>query len=227
MQNRFNRYANTPFVTYALLAVTVAMFVVETIAGGSTNNYVLVQMGARLNELIYAGQWWRFITPAFLHIGLMHIVVNGVSLYYLGAITERIFGHWRFLVIYLVSAIAGNVAGFVFAPNSLSAGASTAIFGLMGAFLMLGDSFRENPVVRQLAQQFALLAGINLVFNLFASGVDISGHIGGLIGGFLIAGTVGAPQLGRIHPVRQAVMAIVLVAAVVALLAVGFGQGVA
>lgn len=229
MPNRFrqSRIEDTPFVTYALLAVTVAMFLIETIAGGSTNGEVLARFGARYNPLIYAGEWWRFITPAFLHIGLMHIVVNGVSLFYLGEITEKIFGHWRFFVIYLVSAIAGNVAGFVFAPSSLSAGASTAIFGLMGAFLMLGDSFRENPMVRQLAQQFALLAGINLVFNLFSSGVDISGHIGGLIGGFLIAGAVGAPNLGRINPVRQVLMAVVLIGALVALLAVGFRSGVA
>ncbi|MFD1484317.1 rhomboid family intramembrane serine protease [Lacticaseibacillus baoqingensis] len=216
-----SRLANTPIVTYVLLAITVAVFIGETLMGGSTNNLVLVAFGARWNPLIVAGQWWRFVTPAFVHIGWMHIIVNGISLYYLGAICERIFGHWRFAVIYLVSAIAGNVAGYVFAPDSLSAGASTAIFGLMGAFLMLGDSFRDNAMVRLLSQQFAMLAVINLVFNLFSSGVDITGHIGGLLGGFLVAGAVGAPQLGQMSKARQIIMAVVLVFALMALLLLG------
>ncbi|MCI1985599.1 MAG: rhomboid family intramembrane serine protease [Lactobacillus sp.] len=215
------RLANTPIVTYALLAITIAVFIGETLMGGSTNTLVLIAFGARWNQLIDAGQWWRFVTPAFVHIGLMHIIVNGISLYYLGAICERIFGHWRFAIIYLVSAVAGNVAGYVFAPDIPSAGASTAIFGLMGAFLMLGDSFRDNSMVRLLSQQFAMLAVINLVFNLFSSGVDISGHIGGLIGGFLIAGTVGAPQLGRMSKIRQVIMATVLIFALAALLVLG------
>lgn len=211
-------WQDTPFVTYALLAVTVAMFLVETVAGGSQNPWVLLRLGARSNQLILAGQWWRLITPAFLHIGITHIVINGFSLYYLGLICERIFGHWRFAVIYLVSAFTGNVASFVFASSALSAGASTAIFGLMGAFVMLGDTFRHNPIITQLARQFALLAVLNLVFNLFASGIDIAGHIGGLVGGFLIAGLLGAPQIGRTPVARRAVMGVVLVAAVIALL---------
>ena len=217
MRNR--SWQDTPIVTYALLAATVAMFIVETVAGGSQNPWVLLQLGARNNQLIVAGQWWRLITPAFLHIGVTHIVVNGFSLYYLGIICERIFGHWRFAAIYLISAFTGNVASFVFSSSTLSAGASTAIFGLMGAFLMLGDTFRHNPVITQLARQFALLAGLNLIFNLFSSGVDIAGHIGGLVGGFLIAGAVGAPQIGQMRVARRTVMGVVLVAAIVALLA--------
>ncbi|WP_461213218.1 rhomboid family intramembrane serine protease [Lacticaseibacillus sp. GG6-2] len=217
MRNR--SWQDTPIVTYALLAVTVAMFILETVVGGSQNPWVLLELGARSNQLIMAGQWWRLITPVFLHIGLAHIVINGFSLYYLGMICERIFGHWRFAVIYLVSALTGNVASFVFSSSALSAGASTAIFGLMGAFLMLGDTFRHNPVISQLARQFALLAGMNLIFNLFAPGIDIAGHIGGLVGGFLIAGLVGAPQLGKTSLARRTVMGVVLVAAVVALMA--------
>ncbi|WP_125707030.1 rhomboid family intramembrane serine protease [Lacticaseibacillus porcinae] len=213
MHNPFlkTRLDNTPFVTYALVIVTALVFIAETLLGGSDNNLVLLQLGARYNPLILAGQWWRFITPAFLHIGITHLVLNGVSLYYLGMICEKIFGHWRFLVIYLVSAIAGNVASFAFSPNSMSAGASTAIFGLMGAFVMLGDVFRDNPMVKQLAQQFALLAGINLVMNLFMSGVDLPGHIGGFVGGFLIASVVGAPRLGRLSLSRRIILGAVLV----------------
>lgn len=220
MHNPFlkTRLDNTPFVTYGLVIITALVFVAETLLGGSDNNLVLLELGARYNPLILAGQWWRFITPAFLHIGITHLVLNGVSLYYLGIICEKIFGHWRFLVIYLVSAIAGNVASFAFSPNSMSAGASTAIFGLMGAFVMLGDAFRDNPMVRQLAQQFMLLAAINLVMNLFMSGVDLPGHIGGIVGGFLIAGTVGAPKLGKLPVSRQIILGLVLLFGLAALI---------
>lgn len=218
------RWDNTPFVTYALVIVTVLVFIAETLAGGSTSTAVLAEFGARWNPYIYAGQWWRFIMPMFLHIGLMHIVVNGVSMYYLGVMTERLFGHWRSFVIYMVSGIAGNIASFVFSPNVLSAGASTAIFGLLGAFLLLGDTYRDNPAVRAISRQFLILAAVNLVFNLFASGIDIAGHIGGLIGGFLIAGVVGCPQLGPTSIWRRSLMGVVLLVAAVALLMLGFSR---
>lgn len=220
----WQRWRNTAVVTNALVLITVAIYLVEVVLGGASDPQVLVFLGARYNPLIITGEYWRFFTPMFLHMGLMHIVVNMVALYYLGAITERIFGHWRFLVIYLVAGIAGNVASFVFLPKTLSAGASTAIFGLMGAFLMLGDSFKDNPLIRQLSRQFVLLAGINLAFNLVSSGVDIAGHIGGLIGGFLIAGAVGAPQLGRVPAWRQLLMGSVLGLALVALVFLGLRQ---
>ncbi|WP_225047608.1 rhomboid family intramembrane serine protease [Lacticaseibacillus kribbianus] len=223
MQRTWRRLDDTPFVTYILLGVTIAVFLLETLAGGSTNSFVLLRFGARWNPLIYIGQWWRLITPMFVHIGVTHIVVNAVSLFYLGSITERIFGHWRYLVIYLVSGIAGNVASFVFNADGLAAGASTAIFGLMGAFLMLGDTYRHNPVITQLSRQFMLLAAMNLVFNLFSSGVDIFGHIGGLVGGVLIAFAVGAPQLGPTPTSRRVIGGVVLAAALVLLLGVGFG----
>ena len=220
----WQRLKMRPFVTYGLLAITVIVFLMEVLAGGSENTLVLLNFGARYNLLIQQGQWWRFITPMFLHIGLMHIVVNAVSLYYLGVMTESIFGHWRFLTIYLVSGITGNIASFVFNPNSLSAGASTAIFGLLGAFLLLGDAFRDNLAIRQLSRQYLFLVAFNLIFNLFSPGIDISGHIGGLVGGFLIAGALGAPQLGTITAARRWLMGVVLIVAAVALLYLGFAR---
>ena len=127
MHNPFlkTRLANTPFVTYALVVITALVFGAETLLGGSDNNLVLLELGARYNPLILAGQWWRFITPVFLHIGITYLVLNGVSLYYLGIICEKIFGHLRFLVIYLVLGIGVNVASFVFSPYSMLVGAST------------------------------------------------------------------------------------------------------
>ena len=126
----------------------------------------------------------------------------------------------------VIAGFAGNVASFAFSPNTLAAGASTAIFGLLGACLMLGDTYRENPVIRQLARQFLLLVVLNLAFNLFSSGVDIYGHIGGLLGGFLAAGMLGAPALGRMSTGRRLASTITLIFGLVALLLFGIQRGI-
>lgn len=220
-----SRLQNSAYVTNAILAVTILIFLLETFSGGSTNNSVLACYGARLNPLILHGQWWRLLTPVFVHIGLMHILVNSCSLYYLGKMTERLFGHWRFLLLYFISGFAGNVASFAFSPNTLTAGASTAIFGLLGAYLMLGDSFKENSVIRQLARQCLLVIGLILLFNLFSSGIDIFGHIGGLLGGLLAAGMLGAPTLGRMETPRRITSAVILFVGLSVLLFLGFNAG--
>ena len=186
-----------------------------TLAGGSTNTQVLVNFGAKVTTYIQMGQWWRLITPVFLHIGLMHLVVNSVTVYYIGTQIENMFGHSRFLAIYFVSALTGNLASFVFLPDALSAGASTAIFGLFGAFLMLGESFHHNPYIRLLSRQFLIFVGINLVFDLFMSGVDIYGHLGGLVGGFLMGYVVGTPQIGKINLIKRFLSGIILLVVVV------------
>lgn len=219
------RLQNSAYMTNALLAVTILVFLLETFAGGSTDRNVLVAYGARLNPLILHGQWWRLITPVFVHIGLMHLLINGLSLYYLGQIMEHQFGHWRFLLLYLLSGFAGNVASFTFSPNTIAAGASTAIFGLLGAGLMLGDSFKENPMLRQLAHQFLLLVSVNLLANLSSSGIDLAGHIGGLLGGFFAAGMLGAPALGHMGKPRRIASAIILIGGLSALLFLGFNAG--
>ena len=118
-----------------------------------------------------------------------------VTLYFLGMQIEYLFGPWRFLVIYLVSGICGNSASFAFTP-AISAGASTALFGLFGAYLMLGESFRNDPYIRTIAKQFLVLVVLNLLSDLTGS-IDLWGHLGGLIGGFLLGYVVGAPQQFR------------------------------
>lgn len=212
---------NQAFVTQIVVAVQVLVFILMTLAGGSTNTSVLVDFGARVSVLIQAGQWWRLITPVFLHIGLMHIVVNSVTVYYIGTQIEMIFGHTRFAVIYLVTAITGNLASFVFLPNTLSAGASTAIFGLFGAFLMLGESFRNNLYIRAMSRQFLLFVVLNLAFDLFSPGIDIYGHIGGLLGGFLVGYVVGAPRVGKVNLIKRFLSGIILIVAIVLFYSMG------
>ena len=139
----------------------------------------------------------------FLHVGLSHLVVNSVTLLYIGRYIEEFFGHWRMIVIYFVSAVFGNLVSAVLMPSTISAGASTAIFGLFGAFLMLGVCFHHNVIVRVLSRTFFLFVIINIVMDIFLSGIDLAGHVGGLFGGFLIAFVVGAPLLGNISLIKR------------------------
>ncbi|ANK59334.1 rhomboid family intramembrane serine protease [Loigolactobacillus backii] len=223
MERIFKEFKNGPYVTYLLLIIQVVIFGLMTLAGGSTNTNVLVFFGAKVNQLIQMGEWWRLFTPMFLHIGLMHLAVNSVTLYYIGEQIEGVFGHWRFLVIYLLSGFTGNIASFVFSPN-LSAGSSTAIFGLFGAFFMLMEAFRNNQAIRAVGRQFGLFIVLNLAFDLFAPGIDLAGHVGGLLGGFLIANIVGVPRIGGTSRGRQIISLVIFIAMVGFFLNLGFNN---
>ncbi len=220
--NTIKRWWRTePAMTQIILGITVGIFLAEWLLFGNNGVALANLVGAKNNQAIVAGQWWRFITPIFLHMGLTHIVLNAVVIYFMGMQIEAMFGHWRMLAIYLLGGISGNVMSFALS-NAQSVGASTAAFALFGAFLMVGESFWENPVIRQLSRQFLLLTVINLVFDVFSSGIDIWGHVGGLAGGFLIAYTVGVPRIGKISNVKRILATIVLVVAWLALLKMGF-----
>ena len=120
-----------PLVTYLILGINVIVFI---LMGRSTNQNVLITFGAKVNSLIQEGQIWRFLTSVFVHIGLIHLLFNLYALWILGPLTERIFGHYKFLLLYILSGIGGSIFSFMFTP-ALSAGASGAIFGLVGALL--------------------------------------------------------------------------------------------
>lgn len=210
LKYRLNRLNQYPFMTVGLIVIMVLVYGAMTLAGGSTNVNVLITFGAKLNVLIQQGEWWRLITPIFLHIGFTHILMNMITLYFVGMQIEAAFGHTRFLAMFLIAGIGGNVASFCFS-DSLSAGASTAIFGLFGAFLMLGESFWQNPVIRQIARTFMAFIVMNLAFDIFTPGIDIAGHLGGLVVGFLVAYTVGVPRIGKVSVIKRIVASIVLI----------------
>lgn len=220
---RLRQLDQMPFMTVGLVVMMVLVFLAMTLDGGSTNVNVLITFGAKLNALIQQGQWWRLITPVFLHIGFTHILMNMITLYFVGMQLEAAFGHSRFLAIFLVAGVAGNVASFCFS-DSLSAGASTAIFGLFGAFLMLGESFWQNQVIQQLARTFLAFVVMNIAFDLFTPGIDLAGHIGGLVGGFLVAYTVGVPRIGKVSTVKRVIATVVLIGGLVWLYLHGMAQ---
>jgi len=184
-----------PFFTNVFLTIQIIMFMLLELFGGSTNPNTLIQFGAKVNELIYAGEWWRFITPIFIHIGLFHLLMNSLALYFIGMAVEKMYGSWRFLVIYLFSGIIGSLASFVFSP-SISAGASGSIFGLFGALLLLGV-LKPSLFLRTIGPNILIVIAINLAIGFTIPNVDNAGHIGGLIGGFVAALMVQLPKMSK------------------------------
>lgn len=221
MRITLQRWNRKPFVTYGMLGITGFMYLIQEILGGSTNQWTLIRLGAKVNELIVMGDWYRLFTPMFLHIGITHLMFNGLILYFLGIQLEMVFGHWRFFVLYIFSALAGNAASFAFNP-AVSAGASTALFGLFGSTLVLGKLFPGNRQIGAMARNFSLLIVLNLVFGMFSTGIDMAGHVGGLVGGYLLAYALSAPRAWEKNRKRQIMFALIYVAVILVFLAIGY-----
>ena len=187
MENHRINYSDV-YMTISIITVCVIMFILEAVMGGTQNTATLIKLGAMNNLLVVAkGQWWRLFTAQFLHIGIWHLVSNIVMIYYMGILLEPMLGHIRFLFVYLVSGIGGNLLSLAFGSDfSVGAGASTALFGLFGVAIAMGVQYYHNKLVTFLARQALTLAIINLVIDIFLPFVDLWGHLGGLITGFLL-----------------------------------------
>jgi len=186
--------SNKPIVTYTLIGLTVAVFILQTLVETVTGNDLLFIYAGKINPLIEAGQVWRLITPVLLHGSILHIALNMYALYILGQRLERFYGHGRFLLLYLLSGFAGNVLSFVLS-SAPSLGASTAIFGLFsaeGVFIFQNRKLFGSERTRQALINLGIVLIINLVYG-FAPGtnIDIMGHLGGLIGGVFFAWRAG------------------------------------
>ena len=122
-------------MTWLIIAINVIVWLLMELNGGSENSDTLIAFGAKVNELIDQGQVWRLLTAMFLHIGIIHLAVNQYSLYAVGTLLERFMGATRFAILYVLAGLCGSLASYWFSPNAISAGASGAIFGLLGALL--------------------------------------------------------------------------------------------
>lgn len=209
-----------PFFTYIFMAVQILIFLLMEWAGGSKSSIILIDFGAKFNPLILEGEWWRFITPMFLHIGFLHLFMNSLALYYLGTVVERIFGNFRFLFIYLIAGFGGTIASFLFS-SSISAGASGAIFGCFGALLYFGYIY-PKLFFRTMGLNIIIILAINLSLGFTISGIDNAGHIGGLAAGFLATAIVHFPKQKK--PARQVLFLVLTIAAVVSSLFYGFNH---
>lgn len=177
----------TPAVTYTLMGITIFVFLLQMASKFIAGVDYPALLGMKVNDLIMQGQLWRLITPVFLHGNILHIGFNMYALLIFGPGLERQYGHGRFLALYMLAGFAGNVFSFLFSAAP-SLGASTAVFGLLGAE---GVFFYRNREIYGKIGQRALIniitvAGINLMIGL-SPGIDNWGHIGGLIGGTIFA----------------------------------------
>ena len=197
----WNKLKNQPFVTIGFLSIQTAVFLLAYLLPG-----LLIEFrGSMFGPLIALNhEYWRFVTPIFIHYGLMHFAINSVILYYMGQQVEAIYGHGRFFLIYLLSGVMGNVLGFAFNDmNVQAAGASTSLFGIFGAFIVIGIHFKNNPGIQAMVRQFSLFIVLNLVFGLFDQTIDMYGHVGGLIGGILMGNIVALPmRVGKTYSIH-------------------------
>ncbi len=149
---------------------------------------VLIAFGAKENELINQGQYWRFVTPIFLHANLLHVGLNMLNLVVLGVFLERLVGHTRFLLIYFVTGTISIIASYYFMPQEVSVGASGAIYGLVGAYSVFvfihRRAFRNGGISALLWLVFVIV--VNLSIGLFVPNVDNYAHVGGLLSGCLL-----------------------------------------
>jgi rhomboid protease GluP len=179
-----------PYVSYSLLGITIAVYILQEASTFMWGQDWPALLGLKVNDLIQQGEYWRLISPVLLHGSILHIAFNMYALSAFGPGLERFFGHWRFLVLYLLSGFAGNVMSFVFSAAP-SLGSSTAIFGLLaaeGVFLYQNREFYKmfGRDTRRALTNILTVAGINLIIGL-SPGIDNWGHIGGLLGGVCFA----------------------------------------
>lgn len=173
------------FITNYLIAINVLIFLLMIAIDPTISTKTLVKFGSKVNFLIIEGQFYRLFTPIFIHLSFYHIGFNSLALYILGRDIEVIFGKKRFIYLYLMSGIISSLASFLL-NNSISAGASGAIFGLLGAHIFLFFSYKEI-YKRIYGYSFLVLIGINIFYGIVQPNIDNIGHIGGLVGGVLIA----------------------------------------
>ncbi|HBX67957.1 MAG TPA: rhomboid family intramembrane serine protease [Chloroflexi bacterium] len=195
-----------PTVTYALMGITIVVFILQYATQVLLGYDLVAAYGAKVNNLIAAGQIWRLLTPVFLHGSIMHIGFNMYALNLFGRRLEKYFGHWRFLILYLVAGFGGNVISMMF-TQSPSLGASTAIFGLLAAqgIFIYQNRALFGGMSRQALQSIIMVAAINLLIGM-SPGIDNWGHIGGLVAGLIFA-WIGGPVLAPegMYPVTRMV----------------------
>jgi rhomboid protease GluP len=186
-------WSRRPTFTYFFFGLNIFIFIIMAFAGGSTNDLTLMAFGVKSNPEIANGQWWRFVTPIFLHIGLLHIVFNSYALWIVGPQVEKLYGSARFVVLYVLTGVAGVAASYFYHPENKSAGASGAIFGLFGVLLVFGIRHRHDipPFFKRAVGTGVLpVILINLVIGFSIPAIDNSAHIGGLLAGAALAAII-------------------------------------
>jgi rhomboid protease GluP len=178
-----------PWVTYGLIAANLAMFAFELARGAGATGpspEEMIALGGDFAPLTRHGEAWRLVTAMFLHYGIVHLALNMVCLYQI-RVVERMLARVEYLALYFAAGLVGGLASLVAHPDAVSAGASGAVFGMFGAFtavMIVRRKQIEPEAWRRTMRSLGMFFGINLVFGLSQSGIDVTAHIGGLVVGF-------------------------------------------
>lgn len=215
--------AATPraFVTQALIALNVGVFLVLTmrgmsVTGGHADEYL--RFGANFAPLTTGGEWWRLVTCLFVHAGILHLALNMWALWESGRITERLFGNGWFAVLYLFAGLSGSCASMWWNQQVISMGASGAVFGVFGALLAYMTVQRGSippHALNRLRISTSTFVMYSLFYGFLQSGVDNAAHLGGLAGGFVMGLCLARPLDAtprRGGHARRAVFAVLLAA---------------
>jgi rhomboid protease GluP len=209
-----------------ILVLNALVFIAMVISGASAagpSDLQLLKWGADFGPLTLGGQFWRTLTSTYVHIGFMHIAVNMWSLWQIGRLAERIFGGWAYALVYTATGIAASLTSLFWNPMRISAGASGALFGIVGALiaaLWLGKLPFPKPAVQSMLKNLLVVVAVNLLFGASAGFIDNSAHIGGLLAGFAIGAAL-APRLNEVPDQRLAYERLVFSAVAFCLLGSG------
>lgn len=177
------------FVTPILIDLNILVFILMAFSGVNIllpDTESLIAWGANFKPLTLGGEWWRLITNCFLHIGIIHLLMNMYALVYIGLLLEPHLGRARFITAYLLTCITASITSLWWHDITISAGASGAVFGMYGVFLaLLTTNFIEKTARKTLLTSIGIFVGYNLLYGM-KGGIDNAAHIGGLIGGLVI-----------------------------------------
>lgn len=184
--NKSSTVSKISVVTFILIATNVLAYILTAYLSGNiidSNINVLIFLGAKVNSLISQGQYYRLATCMFLHGGIIHLALNMYALNALGPLVENIYGKVKYIIIYFLSGIVSSIFSYIFS-NSVSIGASGAIFGLLGAALVFAVKMK-NSIGKDFIRNILSVIVVNLIIGFSIANVDNFGHIGGLLGGIV------------------------------------------
>lgn len=205
----FNRVGRPKYLVDYLVLINIVIFVISTFGEIITSSNLLMQLGAKINYKIADYEYYRLITPMFLHADVFHLIFNSFALFTIGRNVEIALGKTKFLIIYLVSVLFGTMGSFVFNDN-ISIGASGGIFGLIGAMLFISLLYPDS-MKKLLQKDIVTLIVINLVLGFTNPRIDNAAHISGLIGGVLISFSLGYPNQVKMNISNYIPRALILV----------------
>jgi rhomboid protease GluP len=172
-------------ITAVLIGINLVIMLLMEWYGSSKDNLTLIQFGAIFDLPGLQPEWWRYVTAMFVHIGFAHLLFNSFALYIFAPALEIMLGKWRYLVLYVVSGIAGNVISkWLHQDHFIGAGASGAIYGIYAAYLFLAV-FRKDIIDNQTKQSIIAILAVGVLYSIIVPNVDLYAHLGGFIGGII------------------------------------------